>query len=67
MFENSAIVELPVEGEEDILKIMGRCVEPCEAECATQLDDIQCGTDGRTYTNSCYRTCASTSVRVMYC
>ena len=64
VFENSAIINLPVVGDSGPLKIIGRCVEPCESRCVSDPADIQCGTDGRTYTNSCYRMCASSNVQV---
>lgn len=64
VFENDVVVDLPVIGNSSPLKIEGRCVIPCETRCANEPDNVQCGTDGRTYTNSCYRTCASNTAQV---
>ena len=64
VFENSAVIDLPVQGDTDPLKIMGRCIEPCETSCATDPENTQCGTDGRTYSNTCYRLCARNNIGV---
>ncbi len=64
VLENSAVIDLPVEGDSQPIKIMGRCIEPCEARCSTDPEIVQCGTDGRTYSNPCYRMCARNNIGV---
>ena len=56
------MVTLPVEGDTSPFMIMGLCVEQCEVTCATVLEDVECGVNGRTYLNSCYRTCNNVQV-----
>ena len=50
-------------GVTDPFRISGRCVPPCEARCATSPEDFQCGTDGRTYFNTCFMACVNVQVR----
>ena len=63
VFDQSNVVTLPVIGSDDPLLIRGKCVGPCEASCASDPLDLQCGRDGLTYFNSCYRECANELVR----
>ena len=64
VFDSSNIVTLPVVGSSTPLLIKGQCVAPCEASCAGSAMDLQCGRNGLTYFNSCYRECANQLVRL---
>ena len=66
LFSNSGIVGLPVSNSDDVLRLLGRCVEPCSQDCSFGAQNLQCGTDGRTYYNSCFRNCANIQVGFYY-
>jgi len=61
-FSNAAIVPLPTTGSTAPIRILGRCINPCPQECGSSQQDPKCGTDGRTYFNTCYRNCANVPV-----
>ena len=61
MFDSSYPVTLPT-GSDDPLVIWGECVAPCDASCVSEAKDLQCGRDGLTYYNGCYRICANKQV-----
>ena len=58
VFDSSQVVTLPVEGTDDVLLVRGTCVLPCATSCASEPRSPQCGRNGLTYYNSCYRECA---------
>jgi hypothetical protein len=58
VFDQSDVVTLPLSSG-DPLVIRGKCVAPCGASCAGQPREPQCGRNGLTYYNSCYRECAN--------
>ena len=60
----SGIVGLPVSNSNDPIRVLGRCVTPCSQDCSFGAQDLQCGTDGRTYYNACFRNCANIQVSV---
>lgn len=60
--ESSEPVSLPVAGTGQLIRIQGVCIEPCSEDCSAVGTDYQCGTDGRTYENSCWRDCANVPV-----
>lgn len=61
-FRNSDVIGLPVSNRSEPLRLLGLCVEPCSQDCAVGAQNLQCGTDGRTYYNVCYRNCANVQV-----
>ena len=63
LLQNNDINSLPDANSNDPVRLLGRCVEPCSEDCSNGAQNLQCGTDGRTYYNSCYRTCANIQVR----
>ena len=64
VFDQSNAVILPV-GSDDPLVIKGECVSPCDASCTSEPQDLQCGQNGVTYYNSCYRICANKQVSII--
>jgi hypothetical protein len=58
VFDQSSVVSLPLRSE-DPLVIRGKCVAPCSASCTEQDQDLQCGRNGLTYYNTCFRECAN--------
>ena len=65
MFSNDEVVGLPVSNSHDPHHILGRCVTPCSQDCSFGAEDLQCGADGRTYYNSCFRNCANIQVSII--
>ena len=64
-FSNAAIVPLPTVGSTTPIRTLGRCINPCPQECGSSQQDLKCGTDGRTYFNTCYRNCANVPVSIV--
>ena len=64
VFDQSNVVSLPLRSE-DPLVFRGKCVTPCGASCAEQDQDLQCGRNGLTYYNTCFRKCANELVRCL--
>ena len=62
LFNNNDVSNLPESASNDPLRLLGRCVEPCSEDCSNGAQNLQCGTDGHTYYNSCFRTCANIQV-----
>ena len=62
LFNNDDIAGLPMSNSNDPLHVLGRCVMPCSQDCSFGAQDLQCGTDGRTYYNACFRNCANIQV-----
>ncbi len=60
-------VALPVATTEQLIRIPGVCIEPCSEDCSAMNTQYMCGTDGRTYENSCYRECANVPVSSSGC
>ena len=62
LFSSDGVVGLPVSDSNDPLRILGRCVAPCSQDCSNGAQSFECGTDGRTYYNACFRNCANVQV-----
>jgi hypothetical protein len=66
LFSNNGVVGLPVSDSNDPVRVLGRCVMPCSQDCSNGAQSLQCGTDGRTYYNACFRNCANVQVSLEY-
>ena len=62
LFSSDGVVGLPVSDSNDPLRILGRCVAPCSQDCSNGAQSFECGIDGRTYYNACFRNCANIQV-----
>ena len=62
LLSNDGVVGLPVSNSNDLIRVLGRCVAPCSRDCSSGAQELQCGTDGRTYYNACFRNCANIQV-----
>ena len=40
-------------------------MSPCDVSCASEPQELQCGQNGITYYNSCYRICANKQVIII--